>query len=74
MTSQQIASTALKLADQLDRLHDQMATLHNAVNDMRESNDASRMWQNMDIWADDACSDVVNAERRMRAIVNALSK
>ena len=74
MTPHQIATAALTLADQLERLWDQLQPTHLAIGDLRESDDTSRDWPSIDVLTDDASIAIAAAENHLRAVAKLLSK
>lgn len=74
MTPDQIATAALAIADQLEKLWDQLQPTHNTIGDIRESEDASRDWSRIDWLTDDASIAIAAAENQLRAVAKLLSK
>lgn len=75
MTPQQIATAALTIADQLERLWDQLQPALLVIEDWRESDDTSRDWPRLDMLTDDASIAIAAAENHLRmAVAKLLSK
>lgn len=74
MTPAQIAAAVLAIADQLDRLWDQLQPAHLAVSDWRESDDTSRDWRHLDVLTDDASWAIANAKNLLAHVAKRLSK
>lgn len=74
MTPAQIAAAVLAIADQLDRLWDQLQPAHLAVSDWRESEDASRDWPRIDWLTDDSSIAIAAAKNQLTDVAKRLSK